>query len=75
MEEVKKKSACTLFDLWQDKECAYVEYCHTPKDKYAKYAYEKCSHDYFKACDLFVGIGIFSEEEIDDMVYEWRYKK
>ena len=75
MEEMKKNSACSLFDLWQDKEVAYYEYCNMPNDKYAKEAYEKCAHNFFLACDLFVSIGMFSEEEIDDMVYEWRNSK
>ena len=57
---VKNYAKCKLFDLWMDKETALND---------------NCSYEYYKTCNLFIEIGMFTLDEIENLEYEWRNRK
>lgn len=74
MDEVKKSACYKLFDLWQNKTVAMIEY-YERNEKSAKDEYEYYSMAYFNACELLTEIGLFTEFEIDQLEWEWRQSK
>lgn len=67
MEEMKKKSIVKLFDLWQDWKFSETYGCKEDRNKLL--------HDYCIACELLLEIGLFTEDEIEQMEDGWRNKK